>query len=119
MHVCPDVDEEEVGEGRKDGLDGVSEARLEGTGGVARGVKRRGKGLGVPRGKRRKAGGSGGEGGGERDGGRDRTIYNWISGEEQRVLKEKEQGKEKEEGKESEGKEGEWVKMVVALDGAG
>ena len=68
----------------------MSEVRLEWTGEVARGVKRRGKGLGVPRGKRRKAGGSGGEGDGEGGGRRDRTIYEWISGEEQRVLKERE-----------------------------
>jgi hypothetical protein len=109
---CSDVDDGV--EGKRDGGLGVGEG---GAGKVGRGVKRRGRGLGILKGRRReKVASSGGEGG---EGRRERTILEWISGEEQRMLKEKEKLMEKRDGNDREGDEGEWVTMKVALDGSG
>ena len=101
-------------EGRRDGGLGIGEG---GAGKVGRGVKRRGRGLGALKGRRReKVASSGGE---EREEKRGRTILEWISGEEQRMLKEREELMEERDGKGREGDEGEWMTMKVALDGSG
>ena len=73
--------------------------------------------MGVLKGRRREKLASSGREGGE--GRKERTILEWISGEEQRMLKEKEELMEKRGGNDSEGGEGEWVTMKVALDGSG